>query len=148
MRRSVTSIIVLISLLFSVTEISNVAVLGYSLMTNGDKASGFCTCIGCSHGAESDTQHCSIDMDDEVPENHHEEKTHCEIPLENSGSSVCGCNASPTDQVHIFYNTIDKIALLPTLQFSVADLKRSFFKPFTVQKTDHIHHDIFRPPKA
>lgn len=144
MRRSITSILVIISLLFSMTELSNVAVLGYSLMTDGEKASNFCTCISCTHNTVSDTEHCDVDMGQEE----NQEPKHCNMPHENSGSTVCGCNASAADQIQILFNTLDKTALLPSLQYSAADLKRSIFKPFSVKKATRIQRDIFRPPKA
>jgi len=148
MRRSITSILIIFSLMLSMTEISNVAVLGYSLMMDAEKAANFCTCLGCSHSSESESEFCTVNMDNKMTHEDDREPVHCDITPTAGGSSVCGCDTSPANQIQVVFNTIDKTALLPALQYSEAELKRPLFKPFDVEKPTHIQRDIFRPPKA
>ena len=150
MKHTISSIFVIFTLLFSMTEISKVTLMGYTLLTDGEKAAHFCTCMGCSHGASSDDQasHCSMDMADMSTQETDEEPKHCDMSKTAEGASICGCSSAASGNLHILFNTLDKTALLANLQYSQKELKRTFLKLTNFESPISIQRDIFHPPRA
>jgi hypothetical protein len=138
-----------ILLLLSMTEMSKVAMLGYTLFSDGDKAAMFCTCIGCSHNAASQdrVQSCSIDMDGAG----HDDKapSHCSINASGDDApSICACGAEPGGEHHILLNSLDKIALLfPSEQSAPGFDSREYFH-VKLGLPDTFTPDIFHPPRS
>lgn len=150
MKQTISSIFLIFTLLFSVTEISKVTLMGYSLLTDGEKAAHFCTCFGCSHGTGSDDEasHCSMDMADVDTQNTEQEPKHCDMSKTADGASVCGCNSTPSGNLHILFNTLDKTALLANHQFSQKEFKRTVLTLTRFESPVSIQRDIFHPPRA
>lgn len=150
MKQTISSIFVIFTLLFSMTEISKVALMGYTLFTDGEKAAHFCTCFGCSHGAPSDDEasHCSMDMADMDTKDNDEEPKHCDMSQTSDGASVCGCSSTPSGNLHILFNTLDKTALLANLPFSKKVFKKTVLRLTNFENPVSIQRDIFHPPRA
>lgn len=150
MKQTISSIFVILTLLLSMTEISSVALMGYTLFTDGEKAAHFCTCIGCSHGDSSDdkTSHCSIDMADTSSHETEEETMHCDMTQTANGASICSCSASESSVQHILFNTHDKTALLANLQYSQSKFKKTVLNFIYSENPESIQRDIFHPPRA
>lgn len=150
MNRAITSIFVMFTLLLSMTEVSKVTLMGYTLLTDSEKAAHLCACMNCSHGNDSETEHCSTNMgDSEHAEGEGGDKAmHCSISQPESSMSYCGCNSSPINQVNIFFNTLDKTALLATLAYSVKEIEQTFFREYRAEEPVHINREIFHPPRA
>lgn len=150
MKQTISSIFVIFTLLLSMTEISNVAIMGYTLFTDGEKAAHFCTCIGCSHGTSSDSEmaHCSMEMADMDTRDEDNEPKHCDISQTASGESVCSCEKSSPGQLHILFNTLDKTALLANLIYSQREFKKTVFNLTNPGNPETIQRDIFHPPRA
>jgi len=92
MKHTFGSIFLVLTLLLSMTEISKVALLGYTLFTDGEKATHFCTCMGCSHSDSGEAKHCDMKMNKESESSHgsEDEPAHCDMNSTASGESVCG----------------------------------------------------------
>jgi len=150
MKQTISSIFVILILLFSMTEISKVALVGYTLLTDGEKAAHLCTCLGCSHTDKSDDEasHCSMDMADTDTHSAEEKPKHCDMSQTADGASVCGCSTTPSGELHILFNTLDKTALLANLQYSQKEVKKSFLRLTHFESPVSIQRDIFHPPRA
>jgi len=150
MKQTISSIIVILTLLFSMTEISKVALMGYTLFTDGDKAAHFCTCFGCSHGNSSneESSHCSMDMADMGTHDTEVEPNHCDMSQTADGASICGCNSTPSGNQQILFNTLDKTALMANLQHSQNEFKKTVLRLTNFESPVSIQRDIFHPPRA
>ncbi|WP_069131689.1 hypothetical protein [Rhodohalobacter halophilus] len=157
MKQSIGSIFLTLTLLFSMTEISKVAIVGYSLFTDGEKVAHFCTCIGCSHDTNSGTEHCAIDMEmDKSHDSSHsaekhgseEKPAHCDMTQTASGESVCGCQKGAPGQMHILFNTLDKTALLAESGNAKLIFDKRFFKQLHQSNLSFFQKDIFHPPQS
>ncbi len=150
MKQTISSIFVIFTLLFSMTEISNVAIMGYTLFTDGEKAAHFCTCIGCSHDSSSDSDmaHCSMDMGDMDTQAEDNKPKHCDMSQTASGESVCGCEKSTPGQLHILFNTLDKTALLANYIYSQIEFRKTVYNLTQPGNPESIQRDIFHPPRA
>lgn len=157
MKQSIGSIIIGLSLLFSMTEISKVALMGYTLFTDGEKAAHFCTCLGCSNGTDSDTEHCAINMEksadtesshDDNKHGDEEKAAHCSMNSTASGESVCGCDKESSGEMHILFNTLDKTALLANSEGAEQTYDKRYFKYYHQADLSYYQKDIFHPPKV
>jgi hypothetical protein len=150
MKQTISSIFIIFTLLFSMTEISKVALMGYTLFTDGEKAAHFCTCLGCSHDTNSsdESSHCSMDMADRNTHKKGGEPKHCDTSQTADGASICGCSSTPSGNLHILFNTIDKTALLANPQYVQKELKRTFLTLTNFESPISIQRDIFHPPRA
>lgn len=150
MKQTISSIFLIFTLLFSMTEISKVTLMGYTLLTDGEKAAHFCTCLGCSHGSPSDGEasHCSMNKAEMDTHNNEEKPKHCNMSQTADGASVCGCNSTPSGNLHVLFNTLDKTALLANFQFSLKESKKTFIRLTHFESPESVQRDIFHPPKA
>lgn len=148
MKQSISSIFVIITLLFSMTEISKVALMGYTLFTDGEKAALFCTCMGCSHDTDSEKESCSTDMSDDSSHSEKSEPMHCNMTSTASGESVCGCEKDSSGEMHILFNTLDKTALLAEFQYKSREFNRTSFRQNRVEDPVSVQRDIFHPPRS
>ncbi len=161
------SLIVL--LLMSMSDINKVVLLGYTVMTDSQKASHFCTCTGCNHHSD---HHGNEDEDDDIaemciiemnPSAHVPEKdpvdqkadvtepgccSSTNPDTEQTGISICQCNHDtiPSGSIAIF-NTIDKTALFPSAV--IRDFRKSSQSRFSFVAGIPIPFlkEIFHPPK-
>jgi hypothetical protein len=148
MKQSVSPILVVLSLLFSMTEISKVAVLGYTMFTDGEKAAQFCTCMGCSHSTENEKESCMVDMGSDNSHEEESEPMHCNMTQSANGSSVCGCDNSPSGEKQILFNTLDKTALLAVFHYSSREIEKSIEHLNREEHPVSVQRDIFHPPRA
>jgi|GEM_PF-1198220 len=143
-------ILLSLTLLFSMTEIYKVTVLGFTVLTDVDKAAHFCTCSGCSHthGDMPKTDAAQDAMHGDDPQMKDEEPSHCATnSAENGKPAVCACNASPEKEIPNLYNTLDKVALLiPVKTNSPSEKERGFFV-YQNRNEYSLSKDIFHPPK-
>lgn len=150
MKHTIGSIFLVLTLLFSMTEISKVALLGYTLFTDGEKAAHFCTCMGCSHSDDGEAEYCDMQMNKDSESSHgsEDEPDHCDMNSTASGESVCGCDSEPSGEMHILFNTLDKTALLAFSKdiFRISD--KRFFNFLKHSDLSYYQKDIFHPPKA
>lgn len=140
-----------LTLLFSMTEIYKVTVLGFTVFTDADKAAHFCTCSGCSHS------HDSMSKTEKMPESKHsmdhqvknENPSHCAVNgSDTEKPAVCACKTSPEKEIPILYNSLDKVALLtPVSTDNPSEKERGLF---IYQNRDKysFSKDIFHPPKT
>jgi hypothetical protein len=148
MKQSISSILVILSILFSMTEISKVAVLGYTMFTDGEKAAHFCTCMGCSHSTDTDKESCMVDMGSNHSQDEESEPMHCNMTQSANGTSICGCDSSPTGEKQILFNTLDKTGLLAGFHYSSKEIKKSIEYLNRVEHPVSVQQDIFHPPRA
>jgi hypothetical protein len=140
-----------LSLLFSMTEIYNVTLLGFTVLTNAEKAAHFCTCKGCSHDQNDMSEEHS--MQDEMHgmdrSGQNEGPSHCATNDAETGKpAICACNTSPEKEIPNLYNSLDKVALLsPAKTNRLSKKERGLF---TYQNRDEysLSKDIFHPPKT
>lgn len=140
-----------LTLLFSMTEIYKITVLGFTVFTNAEKASHFCTCTGCSHSHDSMSE--KDNMQNKMQSMDHseddEESSHCAVGSSETGKpAVCGCNTSPEKEIPMLYSSLDKVALLtPVKKNQPSEKERTLF---TYQSRDEysLSKDIFHPPKT
>ncbi|TVR16348.1 MAG: hypothetical protein EA391_08220 [Balneolaceae bacterium] len=132
-------------MLLSVSEISKVAMLGYVLVIDFQKASHFCTCIDCctTTAKDDDPNMCIVDFGDEKSNNTTEQNSNRNKP------SVCSCSTDTETQSPVaMINTLDKAAMLnPSLYL----LPIRTDSKILVQNSTPIEpdlDDIFRPPKV
>ena len=116
-KNSALVFILSISLLFSMTEIYKVTMLGFTVLTDADKAAQFCTCTGCSHShdgmSKNEDQNMAGHGIDQHQQSDKEEPSHCSTKVKHSGSaSVCACKTNTEKKTPILYNSLDKVALL------------------------------------
>ena len=132
-------------MLLSVSEISKVAMLGYVLVTDFQKASHFCTCIDCcSTTAEDDEPNmCIVDFGDSQKNATTEQNSQRDKP------SVCSCSADTAAQSPVaMINTLDKAAMLNPALYLLPNRTGS---EIFIKNSDTIDPDldnIFHPPKA
>jgi len=150
MKQTISSIFIIFTLLFSMTEISKVALMGYTLFTDGEKAAHFCTCLGCSHDTNSsdESSHCSMDMADRNTHKKGGEPKHCDTSQTADGASICGCSSTPSANQQILFNTLDKTALMAILQYPQKDFKITVLRLTKFENPISIQRDIFHPPRA
>ncbi len=138
-----------LTLLLSMTEISKVAMLGYTLFSDGDKAALLCTCIGCSHKAKSETEPAMCTVGTSGANHDEDQPSHCSVQSQDGDSlSICACGAQQSGDHHILLNSLDKIALLFPQSVSGPGYKC----------IDYVRHghgtplsfspDIFHPPRG
>ena len=137
--------------------------LGYTVMTDSQKAAHFCTCTGCNHHSDQksadETDFCTVEMittaqkqnEDQEPEQAQSDgccSSSSPASKEQSGINICQCNhdTTPSDSIAIF-NTIDKTALFPSM--IIRDLRLSSQSRFSFIEGISIPFlkEIFHPPK-
>ena len=141
-----------LSLLFSMTEIYKVTMLGFTVLTDADKAAHFCTCTGCSHSHNS-LQHSETDDMSSHGMDQHEnedksEASHCTMNTSDTGkTAVCACNSSPEKEFPVLYNSLDKVALLATFKTIHPSEKENALLIHQDRGEKSLSKDVFHPPK-
>lgn len=160
MLKSFSHIMLTILLLMSMSDISKVVLLGYTVMTDSKKAAQFCTCSGCNHNtdqeisehkSEDDPEMCitvKVSSTHQIPGNELEDSTCCSSSNELIDVSICQCNqdTSPENSIATF-NTIDKTALFSTTNFSEYQLNGQSQISYIVHNTLQYFREIFHPPR-
>lgn len=139
-----------LTLLFSMTEIYKVTMLGFTVLTDVEKASRFCTCTGCSHSHDDSSvnEHDQNKMQEMDHTGHKEKPSHCSMNSSDTGKpSVCSCSTSPDKEIPILYNSLDKAALLTPVRTNHPLEKESRFLILQKNNTISLSKDIFHPPK-
>jgi len=141
-----------ISLLFSMTEIYKVTMLGFTVLTDADKAAQFCTCTGCSHShdgmSKNEDQNMAGHGMDQHENNNSKQPSHCAMSGEHSGSaSVCACKTNTEKKTPILYNSLDKVALLTPVKTNKPSEKERVLHTYQKKNETSVSKDIFHPPK-
>ena len=147
-------------LLMSMSDINKVVLLGYTLVTDSQKAAHFCTCTGCDQHsgdnhddqANSDepamcmtTPDQSADQDKVLPGSN---DSCCSSDGEGSKVNICQCghDKPPAGDIALI-NTIDKTALFtPVKLINFASVRGSEFIYIPQQPLSYFK-EIFRPPQ-
>ncbi len=140
--------LVIFTLLLSMTETGKVVMLGYTVFTDFEKATHFCTCNGCSHQSGNETEFCVMEAGKGETDTGKTEPQHCDMSRTSADSSICSCDTAPAANMHILFNTLDKTALLATLRISTEVNSISTFRSRRPEKPVHIIRDIFHPPRT
>jgi hypothetical protein len=145
-------VILSLSLLFSMTEIYKVTMLGFTVLADSDKAAHFCTCTGCSHSHDKMPSNEADDMSSHGMDQHkHQEKnqpSHCSMNTSDTGkAAVCACNTSPEKELPVLYNSLDKVALLATMKTIHPSEKERVLLPYRDRDENSLSKDVFHPPK-
>ena len=141
-----------ISLLFSMTEIYKVTMLGFTVLTDADKAAQFCTCTGCSHShngmSKNEDQNMAGHGMDQHQQCDKEGPSHCSTNGKHSGSaSVCACKTDTDRETPILYNSLDKVALLIPVKNNRPSEKERVLHTYQKRNETSLSKDIFHPPK-
>lgn len=144
-------VILSITLLFSMTEIYKVTMLGFTVLTNVEKAAHFCTCTGCSHGKDmsnhSDGNMASHEMDQKEQQGS-SQPSHCSTNSSDSGkAAVCACKTSSDQERPAPYKSLDKVALLVSAKtIRPSEKERDLIIYHNRDEESHVK-EIFHPPK-
>lgn len=160
MLKSFFHISLTVLLLMSMSDINRVALLGYTVLTDSQKAAHFCTCSGCNHHSDQETarhnnenepEMCLIKKDStthKMPAEKSDDTSCCSSSDELTDVSICQCShdATPVNSIAVF-NTIDKTALFSTTKLSEYKLKGQSRFSYIVHKTIPFFREIFHPPR-
>lgn len=142
------------------SDFNKVAMLGYTLLTDSQKAAHFCTCTGCNHDSEQHpskenskkkpamcitTMESTAIQETEVSDNI---SSCCTTTSETSEAKICQCNQDklPSGEIALI-NTIDKTALLRPM-ILINFTSESILKfIYTQRNTNPLLKEIFRPPQ-
>lgn len=149
-----------ILLLMSMSDFNRVVLLGYTVLTDSQKAAHFCTCSGCNHQSDQETTNHKSENEPEIclilngstkhqmSTKKSDDKSCCSSSNKLNDVSICQCshNTSPVNSIAVF-NTIDKTALFSTTKWTENQLKgiSQFF--YIVHKTIPFFREIFHPPR-
>lgn len=140
-----------LTLLLSMTEIYKVTLLGFTVLTDAEKAAHFCTCTGCSHTRDMTVQgEDMMNSDDMNNDNRQEENepSHCSTNKSDPGdAAVCACKASPEKERPILYNSLDKVALLSSVKAIHPSENERVLLIYQNRNEDSLSKEIFHPPK-
>jgi hypothetical protein len=153
MNKSPALVVILsLSLLFSMTEIYKVTMLGFTVLADSDKAAHFCTCAGCSHSHESMPGSKADDMSSHGMNQHeHQDEnqpSHCKMNTSDNGQAAfCACSTSSEKELPVLYNSLDKVALLAAIKTVQPSEKERVLLPYQDKDENSLSKDVFHPPK-
>jgi len=144
--------ILIVALLFSMTEIYKVTMLGFTVLADAEKAAHFCTCVGCSHDQGMPNHHDDGNMASHGMNHHNQEESnqpaHCSTNSSDSGNSAyCACQSSPEKETPILINSLDKVALLTPVKTKRPSEKKREFYIYQNSHEQTLSKDVFHPPK-
>lgn len=140
-------------LLMSMADISKVVLLGYTLITDSDKAAQFCTCPGCNHHSNrtqngEKNEMCTISFEDNDNATSNNSPAGCCPSDKSETANICQCGHDKNTPSPIaLYNSIDKTALFSTIVFKPFSQDSKFRFSFQNQNLTHYLSDIFHPPR-
>jgi len=141
-----------LSLLFSMTEIYKVTLLGFTVLTDSDKAAHFCTCTGCSHSQDNMQKNNDTGMDEhglmQHQQNDNSQAAHCAMNGTEAGEAAyCACKTSPEKESPILFNSLDKVALLTPVKTNRPSEKKRVLSVYQNRDEKSLSKDVFHPPK-